>query len=153
MPANSDQNLASGTIDTLTGADEVGQGKAAYSGIIEKDGPMKMIFGLVVLSLVSLQTMAQQTNSQPVHVQRLLQYQLPTRVIPFEPVLTPAKPNEIFGTRFGFSGIFVQVAKTRNPLQLINPFAPPQYGSGNDNVVWNVITGAPSGLKLFSISF
>ncbi len=114
---------------------------------------MKMIVGLAALTLLSLPALAQQAKPRPVHAPHLLQYELPTQVFPFEPVLTPAKPNEIFEGRFGFSGIFVQLAKTKNPWQLINPFSPPQYGSGNDNVAWNIINGAPSGLKLFSISF
>ncbi len=114
---------------------------------------MKMILGLALLTLLSLPAVAQQTDPRPLQAQHLLQYKLPTHVAPFEPLLTPVKPNEVFGTRFGFSGVFVQLAKTRNPLQLINPFAPPQYGSGDDNVAWNMINGAPSGLKLFSLSF
>jgi hypothetical protein len=114
---------------------------------------MKMILGLAVLSLLSLPVLARQTNPRPLHTQHPFRYELPALVFPFEPVLTPAKPNEIFEGRFGLSGIFVQLAKTKNALQLINPFAPPQYGAGDDNVAWNIINGAPSGLKLFSISF
>jgi hypothetical protein len=47
----------------------------------------------------------------------------------------------------------VLLSKTGNPLQLINPAAPPAYGSPEDNVARDPITGEISGLSLFSISF
>jgi hypothetical protein len=52
-----------------------------------------------------------------------------------------------------YSGIAVQALKTRKPLQLINPAAPPQYGSPEDNVLRNPVSGEVSGWKLFSIRF
>ena len=64
-----------------------------------------------------------------------------------------AKPNEIVKGRVTYSGIAVQVAKTGKPLQLINPAAPPQYGSPEDNVMRDPTSGRVSGWKLFSIRF
>ena len=63
------------------------------------------------------------------------------------------KPNEIKGLRVTYSGVAVQVAKTKNPAQLINPFAPAEYGSGHQNLDWDIITGKPTGFKFFSISW
>jgi len=78
---------------------------------------------------------------------------------PIRNVLTarPVKPNEIKHGSVTYGGILVQLANTDNPLQLINPAAPPRYGSGWDNVVVNP-SAAPEnssrqGLKLFSIGF
>lgn len=70
----------------------------------------------------------------------------------------PEKPNEIRIDGVKYEGILVQVAKTDNPAQLINPFAPERYGDGFENVVTAPSTEAPEeeeprGLKLFSISF
>jgi hypothetical protein len=40
-----------------------------------------------------------------------------------------------------------------SPLQLLNAAAPPQHGSGWDNVEWFPASGSGPMLKLFSISF
>ena len=73
------------------------------------------------------------------------------------------KPNEIRRGNVSYSGAFVQFLKSDNKLQLINPAAPPQYGSGQDNLVEDRspelgpshTTGDSEreGLKLFSIQF
>lgn len=71
-------------------------------------------------------------------------------------VLTPPlKPNTIQGANpaVTFSGIIPQAVKTRNPLQLINPFAPASYGNAADNLDRDIITGRPNGLKFFSLGF
>ncbi len=47
----------------------------------------------------------------------------------------------------------MQAAKTDNPLQLINPAAPAQYGSAEYNLMREPVDGKPSGLKFFAISF
>jgi hypothetical protein len=67
--------------------------------------------------------------------------------------LQPERPNEVKINGFTYSGILVQLSRTDNPLELINPAAPLAYGSPEDNVVRDPITGKVSGLKLFSISF
>ena len=63
------------------------------------------------------------------------------------------KPNEMVKGGIIYSGIAVQVVKTDNPLQLINPLAPPKYGSPEDNVMRDSFTGRVFGLKIFSIRF
>jgi hypothetical protein len=67
--------------------------------------------------------------------------------------LQPERANEIRAGEVSYSGILVLLSKTGNPLQLINPAAPPAYGSPEDNVARDPITGGISGLRLFSISF
>jgi hypothetical protein len=66
--------------------------------------------------------------------------------------------NEIYSGRFSYNGIFVQASKTSNPLQMVNPAAPPEYGSGWDNLISDPLGKPPGsssreGLKLFSIRF
>jgi hypothetical protein len=65
----------------------------------------------------------------------------------------PAKPNQIVGERFTFSGIAVQAVKARNPLHLLNPVASEEYGSGRANVVQEPTSERAIGLKIFSIEF
>jgi hypothetical protein len=69
----------------------------------------------------------------------------------------PEKPNEIRNGRVSYDGIFVQVVKTDAPWQLINPAAPPEYGSSRDNLIVNP-SARPEvdrreGLNFFSIRF
>lgn len=72
--------------------------------------------------------------------------------------VTPRPPNQLSLDGVSCSGIVPLLLKNHNPLQLINPFAPPEYGSGFDNLVPGTVkldsnTSRPTGLKLFSISF
>ena len=52
-----------------------------------------------------------------------------------------------------YAGIGVQLIQAEQPLQLLNPFAPESYGTGEQNVVLDLFTKQPVGLKLFSITF
>jgi len=61
--------------------------------------------------------------------------------------------NQIVSGNFVYSGIVVQLIRADNPLQLINPVAPVRYGYAEQNLVRDLITGRPSGLRLFSWSF
>ena len=63
----------------------------------------------------------------------------------------PGKPNEIKGRTKTYSGIAVQVVKTKSPWQLINPFAPAEYGSGWDNAARGIGTDRVVGLKVLAI--
>ncbi len=63
------------------------------------------------------------------------------------------KLNEITLGHLTCSGIAVEAARAQNPLQLVNPAAPPQYGQAEDNVVLDPFSGRASGLKLFAIRF
>jgi hypothetical protein len=55
--------------------------------------------------------------------------------------------------RLEVNGVFVQLAKTDNPLQLINPAAPEPYGSAEENILRDPVSGKVSGLKLFELRF
>jgi hypothetical protein len=61
--------------------------------------------------------------------------------------------NELTSGRYTYSGILVQVIKAKNPLQLINPLAPAQYGSGWDNMELFPTSAKGPRLKFFSIGF
>lgn len=62
-------------------------------------------------------------------------------------------PNQIIGKKFKFRGALIQIIKANNPLQLINPFAPAEYGSGYDNVVRHPIDGKATGISALSVEF
>ncbi len=62
-------------------------------------------------------------------------------------------PNETAHGHVKVDGILVQLAKTDNPLQLINPAAPERYGSAEDNVVRDPASGKVSGLKFLELRF
>jgi hypothetical protein len=66
---------------------------------------------------------------------------------------TEARPNELVKGSVAYSGIVVQVLKTDNLLQLLNPLAPAKYGSAENNTLRDSVTGRVSGWKLFSIRF
>jgi hypothetical protein len=65
----------------------------------------------------------------------------------------PEKPNEITTDRATYKGVAVQMIKTDNPLQLVNPLAPPRYGRGEDNVVRDPITRKVTGISFLTIEF
>jgi hypothetical protein len=68
-------------------------------------------------------------------------------------VETPDPQNRIESDGKTYSGIAVALVKADNKFQLLNPVAPGKYGTFEDSVARDPITGGASGLKLFSISF
>jgi hypothetical protein len=62
-------------------------------------------------------------------------------------------PNKPAHGRLKVDGILVQLVKTDNPLQLINPAAPERYGSAEDYVVRDVSSGKVSGLMFLEVRF
>ena len=83
----------------------------------------------------------------------LLESQTARRVLETTPLLKAEKSNQITVGRLTYSGIAAQAVKTDNPLQLINPAAPEQYGSAEDNLMRDPTDGKPAGLKFFAVSF
>src|SRR5882672_4949963 len=70
------------------------------------------------------------------------------------PVLTLVeKPNELRLGKVTLSGSLVEAAKVDNRLQLINPWAPREYGESQDNATFNVINKQVTGWKIFAIEF
>jgi len=52
-----------------------------------------------------------------------------------------------------YTGIAVQLIRAEQPLQVLNPLAPKSYGTGEQNVIFDMFTRNPVGLKLFSFNF
>jgi hypothetical protein len=65
----------------------------------------------------------------------------------------PPKPNEIRTETGVYSGVLPQLAKSENPLQMINPAASKEYGDAKDNTSFDPNTGQAQGIKLFSFSW
>jgi len=112
---------------------------------------MKQFF-LLLGALTAAAAFGQSTPTDPMdaHITGRFDQRPPDRHLLVEKV---QKPNEVAGEKAIYSGIGVQLAKTDNPLQLINPVAPAEYGSSEDNVVRDPVSGKVSGLKLFAIRF
>jgi hypothetical protein len=111
----------------------------------------KLLFVFSVLFAFSAS--AQSTNAPPAKVGDDLQAELTARARQTPAELQQVKPNEIRVGKLTYSGILIEGAKTRAPLQLLNPAAPARYGSPEDNLARDSITGRIRGLKFFSLSF
>jgi len=61
--------------------------------------------------------------------------------------------DRIVGERVVYSGISIQLIRAPNPLQLINPWAPKEYGPSGQNLAIDPVTQKAAGLKFFAISF
>ena len=107
------------------------------------------IVSVLVFALAAVAANAQSDSTSPA-----LESQLTTHISRRDFLSsTETKPNELLSGQLTYSGIAVELLNTRNPLQLVNPAAPAQYGSGEDNVLRDPISGRVSGWKIFSIEF
>lgn len=61
--------------------------------------------------------------------------------------------DRIVGERVVYSGISIQLIRAPNPIQLINPWAPKEYGPSDQNLAIDPVTKKAAGLKFFAISF
>ena len=61
--------------------------------------------------------------------------------------------SRIFGLKVQLEGAIPRAVRASNPLHLINPLAPPEYGNGWDNVTTNPETGRANGIVFFGIRF
>jgi len=115
---------------------------------------MKTLLTLAV-SLLAATAVHAQTVTPPDDAMQTQITQNLVRQPPSQSLLTPRfeKANEIRRNGLSYSGILVELAKTGHPLELINPAAPAEYGSAEDNTARDPITHRVSGLKLFSIQF
>jgi hypothetical protein len=59
----------------------------------------------------------------------------------------------ILGVDFSVKGVVPQAVRSRRPWQMINPFAPPEYGSGFHNVSVDPLTGRAEGIGLIGLGF
>ena len=112
---------------------------------------MKLQVLILLACAWALGAQAQATNSVPL-TSNQPSVQRPALPAP-RPLPKPTRPNQAVLGKTLVSGVAVQTAKTRNPLQLINPLAPAAYGSAGDNLAWNPATGAPAGIKIFAVQF
>ena len=94
-------------------------------------------------------TAAQAQDQNPNEITARLPERLPDAHLEFD----YQPPNEIIHGRYTYTGVFVQMAKTDQPWQLINPLAPSAYGSGDYNLYRDMATGQPRGFKFFTIKF
>ena len=113
---------------------------------------MKML-GLIVVVLFLLQLRAQaQTNR--------LERPVEKQVVPATGTVPLAsKTQDTIGlvllrsTHVQYSGVLPSAKRAKNPLQLINPFAPARYGTGMETVSVDPITGRAAGVALFRVEF
>src|SRR5690242_12697619 len=94
---------------------------------------MKSFLIVLVVSfaaaVLQAQTTTEMETSMSAHIDRQLRQLPPGQDLLGAPTL---KPNEIRAGPVTFSGIFVQLTKADDPLQLVNPWAPAEYGSTED---------------------
>jgi hypothetical protein len=108
----------------------------------------KMILLVAFFSLLNCSSWAQ-TNQAEIPKQNVVTPKSTATI----PIVPPRGTNQIVRKQITYSGALVQVYKTDNPLQLINPFAPASYGSGYANLSIDLITKKPQGIALFSVNF
>jgi hypothetical protein len=112
-----------------------------------------MKFSLVVLALFAGLSVYSQTTPEPDAMDSQITRSLRERPGQSLFVLREEKPNEVKRNGRTYSGILVELSKMDKPLELINPAAPPEYGTSEDNTARDPMSGEVSGLKLFSIQF
>ena len=61
--------------------------------------------------------------------------------------------HTIFGLDVKLDGALPRTIRAENRWQMINPFAPMDYGDGFDNVSIDPHSGKPNGISLFGIRF
>lgn len=108
---------------------------------------MRYLAGGVVLVVLGLPVGAENFQESIVDRNRDVGRQL-APVVPRK-----AAPNRIMGRKTNVSGALVTIAKARQPLHAISPFAPEEYGSGVANVVRDPTTGQADGIMVLSIEF
>jgi hypothetical protein len=113
---------------------------------------MKLV-PILLLGLAAITAQAQSTTNTPTGPDRDFESVAARLSLRNPPVIREAKPNEMIGARISCDGIFVEAAKHHDLFQLLNPFAPAEYGSAADNLVLDPILGRPSGLKFFRLKF
>ena len=92
------------------------------------------------------------TRGTPAAERRILQTrQKLDRQFMNTPILTVGKlaPKH----RLQYRGLLVDLARTKHPLQMINPFRPESVAEGNPNSLLGLKTGRAQGIELFSLRF
>jgi len=61
--------------------------------------------------------------------------------------------DQVARERVVYSGVSIQLFRAPNPLQLLNPWAPKEYGPSDQNLALDPVTERPAGIKFFAIRF
>lgn len=109
---------------------------------------MKRFFLLVSAALLGWGARAESTQTS-----EWLEAQTARHVRETPLTLDENKPNTIRAGRVSYSGIVVEAIKVENPLELLNPAAPAEYGAAEENFIRNPAERRMTGLKIFSIEF
>ena len=64
-----------------------------------------------------------------------------------------ATASRVLGINFTVEGVLPRLRRTLHPLHLLNPFAPAEYGYGEDVASINPRTGQADGIVLWGIKF
>jgi len=64
-----------------------------------------------------------------------------------------ATASRVLGVNLTVDGVLPRISRTRHVLHLINPFAPAEYGYGQDVASFNPQTGQTEGIVLWGIKF
>jgi len=64
-----------------------------------------------------------------------------------------ATASRVLGVNFTVDGVLPRIRRAQHPLHLINPFAPSEYGYGQDVASFNPRTGQAEGIVLWGIKF
>ncbi|HMP83773.1 MAG TPA: hypothetical protein PKA41_13830 [Verrucomicrobiota bacterium] len=67
--------------------------------------------------------------------------------------ITTQRYDSVANDGYIYTGIVIQLVLAPQPLQLVNPLSPPEYGNGEQNLSLDPMTKRPMGLNLFAISF
>ena len=97
-----------------------------------------ILSALAILAAVSMAA-AQSSDSFATNIDR----SLPQKPQPAPPITIP-----------GTGGVFQVAIRQGNPLQMLNPMAPPQYGTADEHATHDPKDpGKPKGIVLFAWSF
>jgi hypothetical protein len=61
--------------------------------------------------------------------------------------------TRVFGIDVTVDGVIPRALRAEHPLQLINPFAPSEYGNGLDNVTTDPQSGQANGIRFLGLKF
>jgi hypothetical protein len=105
---------------------------------------------------VSINALSLSTNSLPSPGNARLQQTLPKTVgsdaeFQVDRALANVTTSQV--SRLTLEGALVHATEAGQPWQVLNPFAPMEFGDGFDNVMVDARTQQPGGVTLFSLRF
>jgi hypothetical protein len=109
---------------------------------------LKMLLASAGAALLTAAAGAETNRVQQIQVQRVIapeKLELRTTGAP--------RASRPLLQRANVGGALSQIRTADNPLQLINPAAPPEYGSGDTNLVRDFQTRRPVGWALLTFNF